>query len=219
MPREGTVLLVHGLWLRGLAMWPMQRRLERCGYAVRAYTYPSMRLTLEENAERLCRYCHGLTGGKLHLVGHSMGGLVALGLAQRLPPQCRSRVVLIGSPFGESFAARALQRLPGGRAMLGRSMGQWLAVPHATPFDACELGVIAGNGGMGLGRLIAPGLPKPHDGVVNVEETRVPGMRDHIVLPVSHTQMLLSGEVVRQVCAFLEHGKFDRMQRSQPSVN
>ena len=217
--QRDIVLLVHGLWLKGIAMWPMRRRLERCGYTVRAYSYPTMRLTLDENTARLCRYCDGLGGGKVHLVGHSMGGLVALATAERLPAACRGRVVLIGTPFAKSFAARALQRLPGGRAMLGHSMGQWLAGRRSTPPVAFDLGVIAGSGGVGLGRLIAPGLPKPNDGVVNIEETRVPGMRDHVVLPVSHTQMLVSGAVVRQVCAFLEHGKFDPVQGPNPSVN
>jgi hypothetical protein len=219
MEPQDTVLLVHGLWLKGVAMWLIRRRLERCGYSARAYSYPTMRLTLEQNVERLRGYCSELTRGKLHLVGHSMGGLIALATAERVPPACRGRVVLIGTPFAESFAARALQRLPGGRSMLGLSMGQWLAGPRSISFDACELGVIAGNGGIGLGRLIAPGLPKPHDGVVNVEETRVPGMRDHVVLPVSHTQMLVSAAVVHQICAFLEHGKFDRVQAPKASVN
>ena len=218
MNRGDTVLLVHGLWLHGVAMWPMRRRLERCGYRVRAYSYPTMRLTLEQNRERLVHYCRAATG-KLHLVGHSMGGLIALQAAERLPAACVARLVLIGTPYAESFAARALQRLPGGRLMLGRSMGAWLEGGHAGRFPPCELGVIAGSGGIGLGRLIARGLPKPHDGVVNVEETRVPGMADHIVLPLSHTQMLFSREVVRQVCAFLEHGNFDRTHAVHPSVN
>jgi hypothetical protein len=57
---------------------------------------------------------------------------------------------------------------------------------------------------------VAPDLPAPSDGVVSVEETRIAGMRDHIVLDVSHTGMLLSGAVARQICAFLRDGRFAR---------
>jgi Alpha/beta hydrolase family len=188
----------------------MQRRFERRGYDVHAYSYPTMRLTLRENAERLGRYCKALTGGRLHFVGHSMGGLVALQAAALVPAACRGRIVLIGTPFADSFSGRCVQRLPGGRRVLGKCMGQWLADSCAVTADDCEVGVIAGSGGVGLGRVVAPGLPKPNDGVVAVSETIVPGMRDHVVLPVSHTAMLISQEVVRQACEFLERGKFAR---------
>ena len=214
-----TAVLVHGLWLHSLAMLLMRRRLAACGYTVRGYSYPTVRLNLEENVQRLRRYCEDMARGKLHFVGHSMGGLLALKAAERIPRGGLGRVVLVGSPFGDSYAARALQGLPGGRHLLGRCMPDWLAAGPPSRFDACELGVIAGSRGIGLGRLIAPGLPEPHDGVVTVEETRVPGMTDHIVLPVGHTEMLVSRAVARQVCAFLARGKFDRTQAHLPSLN
>jgi pimeloyl-ACP methyl ester carboxylesterase len=213
------VLLVHGLWLHPVAMALMRGRLARQGYDVLAYAYPTVSLGFAENVERLRRYCDRLIPGKLHLVGHSMGGLVALETASLLPRARLGRLVLVGTPFRDSFAARSLQRLPGGRRILGRCMPEWLQAPSAGPFDACELGVIAGCRGIGLGRVIAPRLPKPHDGVVSVAETHVPGMRDHIVLSVSHTEMLVSRAVVRQVATFLERGTFDRTQPHCPSVN
>jgi pimeloyl-ACP methyl ester carboxylesterase len=178
-----------------------------------------MRLGLRENVERLRSFCERLSGRKLHLVGHSMGGLLALHAAELIPRACLGRVVLVGTPFRDSFAARALQRLPGGAWLLGRCMPQWLAGPRLERFTACELGVIAGSRGVGLGRVIAPALPRPNDGVVDVEETRVPGMSDHIVLRVAHTEMLVSRAVVQQVAAFLERGKFDRTQPHFSSVN
>jgi pimeloyl-ACP methyl ester carboxylesterase len=214
-----TVLLVHGLWLHGVSMRLIQRRLERHGYRVRSYSYPTLRLDLEQNAERLRHFCETLPPGRIHFVGHSMGGLVSLKTAQLVPAECRGRVVLVGTPFGGSYAARALERLPGGRRILGACIRQWLTAPSIERFDLCELGVIAGSRGVGLGRLIARGLPAPHDGVVTVQETRVPGMCDHIVLQVGHTEMLFSRAVAEQVHAFLEHGTFDHTVANGPSVN
>jgi len=57
---------------------------------------------------------------------------------------------------------------------------------------------------------VAPGLPLPNDGTISVAETRVPGMRDHIELPVSHSGMVFSRIVAHEVCAFLRDGRFSR---------
>ena len=204
-----AVLLVHGLWLHGVAMKLMRLRLERCGYEVHAPSYPSVRCSLDENAEALARYSRGMRCTKLHLVGHSMGGLVALTAARSVPAECRGRIVLIGTPFADSFSGRVLQHSLAGRWLLGRCMTQWLNQPRPEVARDFDVGVIAGNGGIGMGRIVARGLPKPNDGVVAVFETRVPAMRDHITLPVSHTQMLVSREVVRQAGNFIEHACFD----------
>ena len=74
--------------------------------------------------------------------------------------------------------------------------------------DGVELGVIAGDATIGLGRVVAPGLARPHDGTVSVEETRVTGAREHLVLPVGHTAMLMSPLVVRRMLHFFEEGSF-----------
>lgn len=207
-----TVLLVHGLWMHGVAMQLMKHRLEGQGYAVCAYSYPTVRLGLRENASRLARYCAALTGRRVHLVGHSMGGIVALKAAELLPRSARGRIVLVGSPFADSYSGRRLEGVRVGRMLLGKCMDQWLKEAREASSEL-EIGVVAGNGGFGLGRIVAPGLPKPHDGVIAVEETRVPGMRDHVTLPVSHTAMLVSRPVLHQVCAFLKHGHFEHGSR------
>jgi hypothetical protein len=76
----------------------------------------------------------------------------------------------------------------------------------------CEIGVIAGRMPVGAGRIVAPDLPAPHDGAVSVEETRLPGMRDHIVLNVSHSGMLVSRAAAHQIDAFLRHGAFEKTE-------
>ena len=43
---------------------------------------------------------------------------------------------------------------------------------------------------------------------VAVAETRLPGATAHLTLPVSHTGMLLSARVAREVGSFLDHGRF-----------
>ena len=209
MPQRDRVILVHGLWMYGFCMAFMQRRIERSGYDVECWSYPTVRATLRDNAEQLAEYCRRHPGSRLHIVGHSMGGLIAVSAAAAGSIPCLGRVVAAGTPLADSFSARRLEQLPGGRMMLGQCISEWLHGPRIEVAATCELGVIAGRGGIGLGRLIAPDLPTPNDGVIAVEETRIPGLRDHIVLNVSHTEMLASAAVAHQVCAFLEAGAFD----------
>lgn len=202
------VIVIHGLWVPGLIMGLLARRITQEGFAARTYAYPTMRLSLSENAERFARYCASLAAPRVHMVAHSMGGLVVLKMIETHPQLRRGRLVLLGTPYTGSVAAQRLAQFPGGRALLGRSIAEWLRTPRPAPDGTAEIGIIAGTRGYGLGRLIAPDLPQPHDGVVALAETMVPGVTQRMEMKVSHTEMLVSREVARQCCAFLHDGKF-----------
>ncbi|MES2563008.1 MAG: alpha/beta hydrolase [Pseudomonadota bacterium] len=218
MAHAKTVVLVHGLWMHGVAMRFMQRRLKECGYDVRRYSYSTVRCDLTENAKRLASHVEALGVRPVHLIGHSMGGLVALCAAQRLAPSLRGRIIVCGTPYTDTFSGRRLEGYRGGGWLLGKCMGEWLHQPRAplTADAGLDIGVIAGDGGFGMARLIARSLPKPHDGVVAVTETQVPHMRDRIVLDVSHTQMLISQKVAHQACFYLANGRFDHSTMPAP---
>lgn len=72
-----------------------------------------------------------------------------------------------------------------------------------------ETGTISGSRSLGLSRMLYRQLPQPNDGLLTVEEGTLAGACDHIVLPASHTGMLFSRIVARQVSAFLKTGHFD----------
>jgi hypothetical protein len=58
--------------------------------------------------------------------------------------------------------------------------------------------------------LLSPGLEgTANDGTVAVDETRVEGMQDFLVLPVDHSFLMWSGAVLDQVVLFLDKGHFD----------
>jgi hypothetical protein len=120
------------------------------------------------------------------------------------------RVVFLGAPFVDIHAARRLARVRIGALAMGAAVAEWLNGARPANFTRHEIGVIAGDRGMGLGRMVAPDLPAPHDGTISVAETHIPHERDHIVLPVSHSQMVVSLLVVRQICEFLRRGHFAR---------
>jgi len=116
--------------------------------------------------------------------------------------------VLLGSPVNGSCAASAVARWPIGPAVLGRLALQELvgASPRRWTHER-ELGVIAGSLSAGIGRFVSD-LPEPNDGTVAVEETRISGMKEHLVLPVTHTGMLLSTGIADRTSRFLGSGRF-----------
>jgi pimeloyl-ACP methyl ester carboxylesterase len=193
--------------MNGAAMLPLGWLISRCGFDVARFAYASIGDGLEHSADRLASWCRTQGTQPLHLVGHSLGGLLILAALERNQDLKVQRVVLIGSPYAGITAAVALARSPIGEKMLGRTLNDWMRMRRPSIPNGVELGVIAGDIPFGLGRLVAR-LPKPNDGVALVEETRVPGAKDSIVLRINHTGMLVSPAVARATCAFLRNGSF-----------
>ena len=206
-----AVILLHGLWTGGWVMQGLRLMLVRRGYAASALDYRSMGQGLDEHARRLAACIAGLRDPAVHLVGHSLGGLVILRYLRLHGEQRVARVVLLATPVRACMSGLRLGNLAAGERLLGSSRDIWRKLPDDYR-PQCELGVIAGSRPWGLGRLVMR-LPGTNDGVVRLEETGVAGMRDRIVLPVSHSGMLASARVAREVAAFLERGVFDQEGR------
>ncbi|MBD8872251.1 alpha/beta hydrolase [Rhodanobacter sp. DHB23] len=202
------VILLHGLWMRGFALGMLHRRLIADGYRVHRFDYLSVASSQQRILARLQARMAEYAPDAVHLVGHSLGGLLALRAcvdAASLPP---GRVVCLGSPLKGSAAARAFSAWGrGGEVLLGHNRD--LLEQGFERWDGLrEVGVIAGRLPLGLGAMLGQ-LDGEHDGTVAVEETRLPGVADHRVVEANHTGLLFSQEVARQVDAFLRHGRFD----------
>ena len=214
--RAEAVLLLHGLWMNSLAMLYLARSLDRAGFRPVSLSYRSMRGTPDEHVAAVARCLASIFADTIHIVGHSLGGVVALDYLAGEPDKRIGRVVLLGAPVAGSRAAQALGRWHGAGLFLGRSIAIWQADFHQRRRRQLEgrfcVGAIAGSrplpSPLGLARFIVR-IPPPNDGVVTVDETRLPGLSGHIVLPVSHSGMLISSRVAQQVAAFLRRGHFE----------
>ena len=215
MNTVGTVICTHGIWTPGVGMYLIKRHLER-EFGLRAFifSYPSVSNTLDENAELLASFIHDNDITETHLVGHSLGGLVALRTLANECTDVPGRVVCIGSPLSGSRAAEFLHAFEWGEQLLGNSLPQGAVDSVANDWadDVCrvrDVGVIAGSIPLGVGHIVGVG-GEPNDGTVTVAETQLDGAKDHIVIPVTHTGMLISREVADQTGSFLRHGEFLR---------
>jgi pimeloyl-ACP methyl ester carboxylesterase len=173
------------------------------------FSYPSIHWSLSEIAARLAQGIVALRVDPVHVVAHSLGGLATLEMLTRYPDVPVRRVVLLGTSCAGSRAAQGLARSKIGRALVGKAINQWEPEHGRVAAGRFEVGMIAGTLPLGLGQWVAS-LSKPHDGAVCVAETRMPGLRDHLTLRVSHSGLIVSARVMQQVVGFLEHGHFTR---------
>jgi pimeloyl-ACP methyl ester carboxylesterase len=205
-----AVLLVHGLWMNRVVMLYLARALRRRGFAARAVGYYSAMHDLARNARALAAALAALDAPRVHVVGHSLGGVVTLAALRDHPDPRVRRIVLLGAPLAGSASGRSLAARRWGAPLLGTTRALWGDMPRLAIPPGVEAGAIAGNRQLGLGRLIGLDVPLPNDGVVAVEETKHPQLADHLVMPVAHSEMLVSAAVARETAAFLATGRFTR---------
>ena len=93
---------------------------------------------------------------------------------------------------------------------MGLTAQELLLKPRAQRWSGTrELGIIAGDLAFGLGGLLGP-LNAPSDGTVLVEETRLEGAKQQLILRVTHSGLLFSAAAAQQTAAFLRDGRFAR---------
>lgn len=223
MPKN-RVILIHGLHQAPFIMRPMAKRIQAQGFDTHQYGYRSMRDGIDINSQRLNAWLESNHTPKqpIDLIGHSLGGLIIRNFLAQYPKWQIGRCVTLGTPHNGSVSGDYIWRLA--PAIVGKSYEQALDGTVAPLPSGIELGVIAGNKAQGLGQPILSyhnrKLRKAdstvtdkilaHDGTVYVSETKLATATDHIILPVTHTGMLVNKEVAQQTIYFLENGEFRR---------
>jgi triacylglycerol lipase len=198
-------------------MVPLARAAERSGRRVLNLDYPSRTAQVSALAEWVVREIAPFAGeGPIDFITHSLGGIVVrVAAANGILARDRiGRVVMLAPPNQGSEVPDALTSRPlvgplyrraTGPAGLELGVGPEGIAQRLPPVDF-EVGVIAGS--RSIDPLLSRFIAGPHDGKVSVARAAVPGMRDFIVVPHSHTFLMRAPEVIRQALHFLDHGAF-----------
>lgn len=219
-----TVVLLHGLIRSSVAMERIADRLEKEGYAVHNLDYPGRESTIDEIVDeihtKLETCCHS-HAEKLHFVTHSMGGIVVRAYVDRYHPENLGRVVMLGPPNKGTELADKLKD----NKLVGMVFGPVIqelgtgveSTPNRLGKADFEVGVITGD--ISWNPLASWMIPGPDDGTVSVKNAQLEGMTDFLVVPSTHTFIMLNSDVIEEVVYFLRNGQFSTKNSSKSGGN
>ncbi len=195
-----SVALVHGYLANRLLMKPLAGRLNRRGYGATLWGYTNPACSLLVHAERFARRLEELDADPavdvLHLVTHSMGGVIARAALDRYRPTKLGRVVMLAPPNHGSFVAT---RAAGTFGRFLKPVVELSTAPDSlvnqlpTP-PGLDLGVIAAK----------------YDALVSEASTRPDVPHAFVALPTWHTGLLFREDTADLVAGFLATGEFSK---------
>jgi alpha/beta hydrolase family protein len=209
------VVLLHGLARTSSSLNAMQEALEEDGYLTANIDYPSRDHEIAALAdiavgEGLASCRAGEDVEKIHFVTHSLGGILVRQYLSTQTVDELGRVVMLGPPNQGSDAVDDLVDVPGFdwiNGPAGHQLGKGeTSVPLALGPVDFELGVIAGN--RTIDPITSVVLENPDDGRVSVEDTKIEGMADFVIVEHSHAFMMRMQRPIELTKKFLRTGSF-----------
>ncbi len=208
------VVLLHGLARSSYSMQKMQTALDKAGFSTCNIDYPSTEHPIETLALHFVlpeiKACFGSLDSEIDFVTHSMGGILVryLALHDQLPRI--GRVVMLSPPNGGSEVVDKLGHWWLFKKMNGPAGGELGTSTSSLPLQlgaaTFDVGIITGS------RTVNPILSflinGRDDGKVSVENAKLEGMTDFLVVPVSHPFIMENQKVISHALYFLQHGFF-----------
>jgi len=206
------VIFLHGLARTSGSMNKIATVFESAGYAIANTNYPSRKFPIEDLAplaiEAGLNTCPD--DSTIHFVTHSLGGILVRYYLQENEIDNLGRVVMMAPPNQGSQVVDRLRDLAAYKMMNGPAGLQLgtdeKGIPAMLGSVDYEVGIIAGT--RTVNPILSQYLPNPDDGKVAVENTKVEGMSDFIVVPSSHTFIMRSTVAIDQTLRFIRTGKF-----------
>jgi len=209
------VVLLHGIGRDKHVMYSMEKYLLARGYDVYNNDYQStlfpIHILVDRVWEHVKKNCPD-DMAKINFVGHSLGAIIIRLMVAKYKPSNIGRVVMLGPPNQGSQLVSFLKRFNYYKKCYGpagQELGNDSEIIKRLPPDQYEFGVIAGDRSIDwlFSWFLLSGK---NDGKLMVDETKLEGMRDHIILHATHTFMPSNSKVIQQTAYFLQNGHFLR---------
>lgn len=229
-PLSGKVVLVlHGLGRTRISNSGMTQYLrEKTNYTVLSVGYASTQAPIARHAEMLARVIDNLGTDvtEINFVAHSLGNLVIRHyLADHTnektgetPDRRIKRIVMVGAPNNGAHMAELVGRNWLFEAMVGESgraiASGWQELQKHLAIPSVEFAIIAGGKLDGQG--YNPLVPGDDDLVLAVEETKLAGASDFVIVPALHALMMDHEEVQAAALRFLEDGHLVAKDKRHP---
>lgn len=196
--RNEKVALIHGFASTPLLLKRLERQISAAGFGTQRYGYFSLIGDIEAFAQRFAKTLekidHEANVERLHIVAHSLGGLVTRRALQIYRPKHLGRVVFLASPHRGLYAGRFWGGLL--NLVQCRAVAQMSDVPDSY-----------------VNQLAAPdfefaAMAATYDHLVPEQSAHLEGCSDYRIYPTMHTALLLRQDVANDICNYLEHGRF-----------
>lgn len=204
-PERETVVLLHGMGRSRASLWMLERHLQQAGFETCNFPYAPPTQSLDAISDRLHLFIQeNVHTTRYHLVGHSLGNIIVRNGFKKTYRPGLGRIVMLAPPNQPADLAQRFKDVFLYQWITGDS-GQKLSSEDFyknLPVPTVEFGVIAGDRGP---KLL---FKEPNDGIITVESTKLPGMKDWILLHHTHTFMMNSGDTAECCQRFLRTGQF-----------
>jgi len=204
---HGLVVLIHGLARTQASMRLLSMRLQRAGFRTAFARYDSRRMRLNEAVDAVAQQMEQVASGQpLHLVGHSLGGVVSLRVKHERPDLAVHRVVQLGSPNRGSAAARTLSEMRLAREFFGPVLAELsgdMSIEHDPDPDVMAIA------GASMPRWLSQryGIHGTNDGLVSVRSAWGWAAGKRLRVESIHGWLPLSAEIAQDVVTFLKSGE------------
>lgn len=198
--QKDYVILIHGLDRTAKSMRKIEKFLAKKGYNTINLDYPSTKDTIQNLTNNYLKKvikekCTD-KNKKIHFVAHSMGGIMVRYFLATNKLKNLGRIVMLAPPNKGAKHADLYSRFKIANLLLGPALKQMTtskkSLPNTLPKPDYEVGIIAAK----------------YDGKVSIEQTKLPKMKDFLVVPSAHTFIMQSNKAIKAIDNFIKKGRF-----------